>query len=349
MAPLLCCLAGFAVLFVIIDVFDDLESFLEADAPIRGIAAYFLARQPINIIHVLPMSVLLAVSFTMNMMGRHREITALRSAGVSVIQSCAPIWLIGVLMAGLLFWLGESAGPRSVTRSERMRGELLGEQTSRVQHERLAFRNSATNRSWFFETFHRGGTHRGVSVKQFDPDTNRLQWELRAQSATHSDGRWIFRDVTRWQYDADDRLPTRHVTHDEYVTAELTEEPRRIFGSLRPSDELSVFEMLQILQTNEGLPDSTRNVFRTVMWHRLAFPLSCIIASLLGVGTAVGRHGANALRGFAVAVGVLGLYHIVSQMFVLLGRYGLAPPMLAGLGPPLGFIVWGAKKVYHGR
>ncbi len=349
LVPLVCCLLGFCILFLIMDVFDDLEDFLEANSPAGGIAVYFLARQPVNIVHVLPMSVLLAVSFTMNMMGRHREITALRSAGVSIVQSCMPMWVIAIAMAGLLFWLNEAVGPQFVARSEILRDRLLGDQSEVLQRERLAFRNSASNRTWFFETFNRHGTHRGVSVKQFDASSNRLQWELRARTGAFRNGHWVFHDVTRWEYDPGDRLPVRQRTYQTFVADALTERPGKIFSSLRPAEELSAFEMLTILREQKNLPASTRNVFRTVVWYRLTFPLSCIIASLFGVGTAVGRHGASALRGFAAAVGILVLYHVLSQVFVLLGKYGLVPPVGAGLIPPLGFVLWGACKVYRGR
>ncbi|MCF7854618.1 MAG: LptF/LptG family permease [Candidatus Pacebacteria bacterium] len=350
LVPLACCIVGFFMLFLVMDIFDDLPDFLDAKSPLAGTLVYFLARQPLNIINVLPMSILLAVTFTINILGRHWEITALRASGISVVQSCLPIWVTSIVVAGAVFWINEDVGPDALARSESLRARLLGEQEAyETEPERLAFRNGKANRNWFFESFSRAGAQRGVSVKQFAPGGKRMKWELRADRAVYAGGRWHFYTVTIWEYAKGDSLPVSREELQHYVNEELTEDPREIFNSLRPVEELSTVEMMGILRTNPGLPDSTKAVFETMIWYRLAFPLSCIVATLFGVGLAVGRHGASALRGVAFAVGIMVLYYVVTQACVVLGKYGFLPPVIAGAVPPLCFIAWGIREVYKGR
>ncbi len=349
--PLFCCLAGFCVLFLVMDIFDDLVDFLDAHTAAREAALYFLARQPVNLVHVLPLSVLLAASYTLNNLSRHHEVTALRAAGISIIQSCLPIWLTGLLLTGLLFWLNEEIGPRFTAVAEAMQERLTGDETAASgQRSLLAYRNARSRRDWFFEHFNRQGEQAGVSIKQFAGNSSQLDWELRAARARYSpaDG-WVFYDVKRWEYEPGDPLPVLEQPFDEWREAGLNETPADIFSSLRPVEELSAFEMIRVLERNPTLPPGTRRIFRATIWYRFTFPLSCIVASLFGVGMALGRERASALRGFALAVGLMIFYYLISQGTVLMAKYGWLPPLLGGWLPPLGFIAYGSWQVWEKR
>ena len=64
--PLICCVLAFALLFVILDLFDVLQDMVGAKAPLADVLAYFLLRQPENLVYILPMSVLLAAGWSIS-------------------------------------------------------------------------------------------------------------------------------------------------------------------------------------------------------------------------------------------------------------------------------------------
>ena len=351
--PLICCILGFCVLFFISDIFDDLEDFLEVRAPLAGILQYFLMRQPVNFVHILPMSILLSISFMMSGLARHGELTALRSAGLSLPRSALPMWMIGIIAAGALLWLNETVVPEFEHQTEVLQEELTNKDGRPLEEETLlAFRYSQGNRDWFFEKFSKEGPQFGVSIKQFSQDgAQRLKWELRAEQAIHQDGVWIFKNARKWRYSEDSALPSVDGPDvmKTYVAEDLSETPAEINNSLKPLEELSSAEMLGILRSKPNLPASTKQVFRTTLWYRIALPLSCLVASLLGVGL-TGRGGrASALRGFAAALGLMVLYHVTAQLFVVMGKNAVVPPFIGGMGPPLAFIFYGISAVYKRR
>jgi len=351
--PLICCLAGFALLFVILDVFDVLDDFMRAHATWAQVVSYFLLCQPGNLAQVLPMSVLLASGYLASNLQRHHELSAIRASGVSLPMGFLPVWGIALVCSVLAFWINESVAPAALGRAEQLKEELAEARSHRpVASARVAYRNAEAGRDWFFESFDVAGEQHGVHVKQFRPDLG-IAWELRAESARHRQGSWTFVNATRLEYDREGRLPLAAeeavAVTPELLLRELDETPRQMLRSLKPAEELSVRDMLRMLRDPRGLPQSTRDVFWTAVWYRCSFSLASLLAALLGLGLSVGVHGGSRLRGFSMAIGVLAAYIVIGHLFVVLGRNGLLPAPVAGGLPTLVFAAWGGLELYRKR
>ncbi len=347
--PLACCAAAFCMLFFISDVFDDLGDFLDAGVSTKAVVGYFLMKQPVNLVNVLPMSVLLAVSYVLANLGRHHELTAVRAAGVSMVRFCLPIWCTALALCLVLFWLNESVVPKfTVTSKKTMERLTEGESVAMNKKAKLAFHNEKEHRYWFFENFNPQGANEGVSVKQFIPNTLSLSWEIRADSAIFKNGVWIFKDGYRFVYQANERLPVGEEAFEKIEIENLSESPANIFSSLRPIEELTLKEILNLLSRRK-MSSATRNIFWTAAWYKIAFPTSCLTAALLGVGFGMTKERTGALKGFATAVGLMVMFYVVNQSFVVLGKYGFLPPPIAGLSASLIFICIGCTMVYKRR
>lgn len=349
--PLLCCLVAFTSLFLVVDVLDVLQDLLEHDAPIRQVLLYFALRQPVNLAQELPMGILLAASYVTTRLSRHHEVTAVRAAGVSLTQAFTPLWAASLLLAVASFYLTERVVPTCNAKAKTLLDTLTSRRPSRPSaRAALAFRNAVGDRDWFFEAFSLGGPQQGVLIKQFAAKERTLVWELRARHATFEDGRWVFTNGTVLTYDAGGALPEGPEEHfARRVEPSLTETPAEILNSLRPADELSTIQIRRLLSYHQSLPQSTRDVFRTTLWFRLAFPLSCVVAALLGVSLCATRGRSSSLLGFATAVGLMVLYHVTCQLFVLLGKTGAVPPVLGGALPTVVFIGWGCWAMHRRR
>src|SRR5215470_18321901 len=98
-------LAGFVLLYVIIDLFDRLDILLRHQATVGSATRYFVFKIPLMVTHVMPPAVVTAVLLAFGMLGRRNEIIALRAGGVSLTQTAIPIVVIaGVISVGTLIW-----------------------------------------------------------------------------------------------------------------------------------------------------------------------------------------------------------------------------------------------------
>lgn len=349
--PFAICVGGLLGLFFFADWLYYQRGLVKAGREFSEAIPLFLMRQPINLIHVLPMSVLLASSYSIHMLGRHHEIAAVRGAGISITRWCRPIWMIALCLSLLTLWLNEFVVPDLTSRTERLNNQLKnpGREVTAVSRACLGFRYRRGGRDWFFENVSGTGTGETALVKQFDP-AGAVVWELAARRTTHEDGAWVFHDATLTRYEVRDGSPRPvQQRHERISMPELNETPAMVLGMIKPVNELSALDMVRVLYGPDELPEQKQRVFRTTVWYRLCFPFACLMAALVGVGMSLQDERGGALRGFAAAVAAVFVYSALSQFLLLLGKLGYVPAVAGGAASTILFVGWGAGTVYRKR
>lgn len=76
-------LFAFIILYVVINVFDTINKFIDNKVPFHIIIKYYLFTIPYIIKWFMPLTVLLAALFSVGTLSRHHEITAMKSCGLS--------------------------------------------------------------------------------------------------------------------------------------------------------------------------------------------------------------------------------------------------------------------------
>lgn len=350
LVPLVCCLLAFVALFVVRDLFDVLADVLQnQEASLGQLLLYMVIEQPVNLPQVLPMSVLLSASFMVSGFQRHHELSAMRASGLSLTVCARPVWLLGLLLSLVSLWVGETLSPHCAVLAQDMRDRWTESEEYRQIHGYLSYSNTEARRDWFFGQFVSGGEQHDILVKQFRPD-HTTEWELTAGRAQYVGGEWVFYDGAYRQFDDQGRLPQGAVQRFERrVFADLNETPAQILNQLRPVEELSIVRMVETLRLNPGLAERTRRMIHTTIWYRLAFPFSCLVGVLLGVALSIANERGTALRGFAVAIGLMVVYYVVCQIALVLGQQGYVSPFLGGAVPTLLFLGFGGWQMHQKR
>ena len=111
-ATLALALAALTVIFVLIHIMDHVDVYIDHDTPWSTVGRYYLLQMPYNTLLTLPMAVLIATIISIGEMGRHGELTAMKSSGLSLYRITLPLMVFGLaLTLGVLF-LGETIVPR---------------------------------------------------------------------------------------------------------------------------------------------------------------------------------------------------------------------------------------------
>lgn len=110
---------------------DDVQS--AGYEPMSIVAKYYATMIPFIWHFVVPLSAVLAASFSLSRLTRHNEISPLVTAGVSTRRVVLPIVLSGVGLAGLLFGMQELLGPL-LSREHLAASELL----NRAEPDRIS-------------------------------------------------------------------------------------------------------------------------------------------------------------------------------------------------------------------
>jgi LPS export ABC transporter permease LptG len=109
-APLLLCVSGFILIFLLGDTADRLYLITSSDAIGPGLR-YLVLRIPGNLTKLLPVATIVGVMFGFARMNRAGEIVAFMASGVSRVQMALPVLVLAGLVATCDFTIAETVAP----------------------------------------------------------------------------------------------------------------------------------------------------------------------------------------------------------------------------------------------
>ena len=96
---------GFVSIFLIVDLIENLDRFMDNKVPFYVVAQYYGYSLPYFISIGLPMSVLLSTVFSLGTMVKKNEWTAIKASGISLYRITIPLMLSGLFLSGVSFTL----------------------------------------------------------------------------------------------------------------------------------------------------------------------------------------------------------------------------------------------------
>lgn len=348
-------LGAFVAIFMVGD-FMELIDDIRQNA-VRGIVMvrYYAFFTPFIIHLVSPIAVLVAVLTTFGMLARRNEITALKSVGVSVYRTVAPAVALSAIGSLGLWAMTEFILPPSNLRASFEKNVIKGRPRLASTYLDRRWSTSTDGRFYNYDFISeddaprkrdaRDGrqalTFHGLSVYEIDPRTWRLRDHLHANTA-----RW---DGLAYELDRGfravmvrpaDSAPVNRVYQIQNVRTREIEPPTFFQREKLPPDTLRYGQLQQYIATLDSL--GLDNTEQLVQLHRkIAFPLVCVVMTLIAVPFAftVARRGA--LYGVFLSIVVALVYWACLGIFEALGRNALIPPLLAAWAPNLLFAAAG--------
>lgn len=350
LTPLLYCLLAFSMVYVIYDLFSSLDNFLEGKTPLLQVMKYYVILLPSALIYIVPISLLLAVLYSLSSLTKNNEITAMRACGISMIRLMIPFITVGLLFSIAVAIFNETIGPDAAYWCKKFVSEQTRDDPNAVHVHELAFHKESAKRFWYINKFDtRDYSMKNVEVIQMREEDNTESFKLQAAEGRWLDGYWMFTDITVQKYDREGNprgppefIPAREMT-------QISERPVDFMSEVKPPDFMSSRELLRYLRVNKQLQKETI-VRRTVDLHfRLAQPWTCLIVTLIGIpfGNQTGRKGA--LRGFMLSIGFFFAYYALINVGLYIGKEGYVPAWFAGWSPNILFFVTGCILVYRMR
>ena len=348
--PLGYCLAAFSMVYVVYDLFDNLPDFIHAHTPLREVVRFYAFLMPSVLIYIVPVSLMLAVLYSLSNLTRNNELTAMRASGVSIYRLMIPIAVTGVLASVLVSAVNETIAPWSAywchqfIRSQRHKGRM----DVYLAHN-VAYKSQQTGRTWLIGTFDtRTFDIRNVEVVQQRPDGSD-ESRIQASEGLWLDGRWWFRDLTIQKYDHAGRPIGPPYRERGREMREYTETPIQFLNEVRDPQFLSARDMAHYISTHTHLSPRTIARVRVDMHQRLAMPWTCLVVTLLGIpfGTQTGRRGA--LVGVAMCLLLFFLLYLFINLGLILGKKEILPAWVAAWSPNLIFLAVGAVLIHRMR
>ena len=350
-------LFAFTLLFIIMDMYNDIGDFLDHQAPLSVSVHFFALKIPGNIRFILPITVLLACMYALANLGRNRELTAIRASGISLMRCGLPIFAVGFCVMLVNFYFNEKLVPETTREAEIVRKLVTNPNYVEQTNARLQFHSGDRIRSWYFGQFNDDGFQENVKLKIFkiNPESPRKRILVRTIEAAKTrfvpGTGWEFYSPEIHEY-SEDGLPGDNLTPDTdpliLSEEEIPDKPSVIVKSVIDPDALSSLEIVSILRDNPNMAVNLRRIYKSILYNRLAFPWACFLCAFFALPLATKNERSGIFTAIALAVGIAVLYQVINEIFMVAGKNGYIPPLLAGLSPTLIFGGYGfylLKKV----
>ncbi len=347
--PLAYCLGGLMLLGNCFTLFGELEKLQERKLHLLDVLEYCAAITPEFLVMVLPITLLLALLYTLTNHTRHNEITAMRAAGISLGRICAPYFVIGCALSISLFLLNELVVPRSMEWKSHILARYVqkpGDVESKTEFRNFGFTNARGHRAWFI------GEYRLATAEMFKPY---VKWNLsdgsiqllRADRAIRTNGVWTFFNVAEYSQ-ADDGAPVvPSLVTNMLAMPEFDETPQQIRSEIKISSRQSVkksrssdfplTDILAYLRLHPNLPPADSGWLFTKFHGRIAAPWTWLVVVMIAIpfGAATGRR--NLFIGVAGSIFICFAFFVLQQGSLAFGQGGYLPAWLAAWLPNLIF------------
>lgn len=324
-------------LYVTVDFFDRIGALFESGAPLLTVIRYFLYKAPLLISRVVGFATLFSTLFSLGMLARTYEITAIRSSGVSVQRLSLPLFVLGLLICVLTFIWNESLVPVFAHRAQ----SIYRSEIKKKQQKSLL----GTNDIWI------RGENSFINIDRFDTNTSTLEnitvfrlsrnFNLtglveipRAQWHTNH---WQASPAIEWELRGEGEMTQREIT----PSLPITETPGDLKLLARDAEEFTYFDLQRQIADLKGKGiDATG--YEVDLQSKLAFPMVSPLMVLLAIPFALKRQlTGNISLSFGVAMAIAFGYWVLSAFCISLGHSSALPSWAAAWIPTVIFALIG--------
>lgn len=333
------------LLFAFLDLISEIPDIRPPAYSLTKVVLYVLLRVPGHLLELLPVATLVGALFALARLSSSLEFTVMRASGLSTRRLVGYLLVLGGLIGGLIFLLGEYVSPHS----DRAAQQLKVRATTGVIAQQFRTGLWAKDGHSFIniQSMQLDGALLDLRVYVFD-DRLRLEAIREAKRAVwQPDGSWRLEEVLQTH------LSDRGTRIERLASMPWRTDvnPDLLAVLMIPPDQMS----LRTLKTYiEHLAENRQKTSRyeAAYWNKIAFPLAAPIMLLIALPFAFhtprsGNVSSRVLAGILIGLG----FHLLNRLSAHLGLLNDWPPALSAFATlglfALGALValWRAERV----
>lgn len=337
---------SFAVVFIVIDVVDNLPRLIRNGASTQQATLYYLLRLPYLVVLTSPVTVLLTGLFMMNALSKHNESVAIRAAGISIKRAMFPLFLIGFTISLGIAAMGEYLLPWAETQRNYVYNvQIKGEQPDDQMLKARIHYQGKENDFYYFGFFDGYKNNlKVIDLTRIDYQTKEITEHITATSADWNGSRWIIKDCEIRRFRGG--VQVMHVFYPETNLAILDVQPQDFIRITQKTLSLTFWQLKDYIGRLRKLGDDpSREIVDLHM--KIAFPLTNLIVIFFFMPIATSNTRSKG-RGWVIMLGlvVCFAYLIVVRVIQSLGYNGVIPPVIAAWLPNAVFTILGIGFLY---
>ncbi len=338
------CMATVLTIYLVVDFFEKLRKFLKYDADLSIILTFFAYRIPEIVFLLAPLGALMASILTVGGLNRTREITAMRSCGLSFYQIALPFFAFGLSVSVVGFSLTAVFIPLANLKAEYVESVLIKQKPEALLSApdglwlRVGQRQLLQIDSVEQEGTHLAGVHHYTLSEPF-----RLSEIVEAKQGSFIQGEWMMENVVQRQIMGDGRVAIKEQPHRS-IALPLTPDDFQNWLSQSPK-HMTLYRLSDYI---ERITQDGHNAQRYVTdyWARVAYSMVPLVMTLLGVSISLrgtGGRSVGTAKGVGQTLAIGFLFWAVHSVGIVLGQNGALMPIVGSGIATLMFFMVGAN------
>ena len=273
------------LIVVVIDLTENIDTFIDFSAQPQKIALYYVYRLPYWAILTLPIAALLGSLFALTSFARYSEIAAMKALGISLARILMPVFVYATALSALAFFFTDHVVPQATLQHNRIDREIRSQQRSDGSRRQVLLQDS--DGQLIFARSYDASQQRADEVSwerlRAGVPTERLvarhiQWE---------NSLWIAYDGRHYAFGNHGQTET---SFDSFKLEEISLKPSDFSRQHKDPEEMNYAELKTFIdRAIQRGEDVARQ--RVDLHLKVSFPLTCFIIIALGA-----TLGANARR-----------------------------------------------------
>lgn len=333
-------LGGLLFTFVLFmrDLGHILELLVRGSASLDAVARVFLYTLPTTLVLTIPITVLVGILLGLSRLSADSEVTAMRAAGVGVLQFVGMVSIVALTALGLGLLNSLYVAPRAAAALLRLESSLKTQQAS-FEVQPLVFYEDFKNYVLYVQD---SQPAQGASLWKHvfladltDPATPRITTAEQAVVLPGTNGslRLNFRDGSKHEISPKDP--------NQYDISTFTETDAPIQTGAGEDLKLGHADTPLVAMPMMDLWhrrfEAAGRTYLIEFNKRLSYPVACIVLMLVGVPLGLGSRRGGKSTGFVLTVALVFVYYFFSSVGVALAKQGKISPALG---------VWAANAIF---
>ncbi|HEX6790733.1 MAG TPA: LptF/LptG family permease [Candidatus Krumholzibacteria bacterium] len=329
---------AFVIIYVTVNIFEEIDNFIDHDARVLDIAQYYFYSMPFVLTYVVPVSLLLGTVFAMGVLARRNELTALLASGVSLTRVARPIFVFSLVVALFSIYFNDHV----VSRANRRKADVMRHEIEKRPRPRSDLKTDFRYLGehgfvYLAATYdHTTTTLYDVVVQQFKNDA--VVQRVDAKTASWKGTHWLFYNgyVRTFGGGGGESV----AAFDTLSLPEMREKPADFAEEEVEEENMNFVELRRFIQKVQRSGGGVEQ-YMVDLYFKFSFPFAGSIFVLIGVALASGKRKPSIATGFGLTLVVSFMYYAVLRVGQTLGHNGVLPPLLAAQAGNILFLLIG--------
>ncbi len=335
--------AGFIAVFILVDLFENMDNLIKFHVPMVACILFFVYRIPFIIGQVAPIAALLSVLLSTGLLSMSGEITAVRASGVRLLRVFIPIFMAGFLISISVIFINEYLTPLGLKKTEAFKVRWFNKTSRGTLGGKglwLRTKDSIIN----IRAMDPGAEKiEGITIYKIEKPF-RLTRRIDAKKARWMVDKWMAKNALVRVFKSDGTLTEKRESN---ITLANIAPPEDLNEPGQGHMSMTMGELKRLIKILESEGYSTYR-YRTDLYARVAFPFVSLIMVLLGVPFPLrGARSGGIASGVGLSIVIAFSYWIVFALSTSLGSGGVVPPLLAAVFPDILFLATAGYLLAH--